>query len=70
MSVLASDEVPTTHAWTGRHEFQAWKLEIQSSSMSVKIEWIPKDGHIIHNRIQMEVNPAIAATAAGMNECD
>ena len=30
-------------------------------------EWIPQNGQIIHNRIQLEVNPGIAPAAGGGN---
>ena len=33
--------------------------------MSVKIEWLLQGGQIIHNRIQLEVDPALAAPLSG-----
>ena len=41
---------------------------MQSSAMSVKIEWIPQGGQIIHNKIQLEVDPALSAPLPGINK--
>jgi hypothetical protein len=36
--------------------------------MSVEIDWIPQGGQIIHNKLQLEVDPALSAPVAGVNK--
>jgi hypothetical protein len=58
-----SDVVPTLGVFEGQHKFQAWKLNVQTTSMTSKFEWLPKGGLIVHNKIQKEVHPSIAPPA-------
>ena len=67
MAVKEEDTVPILRAFKGRQEFQSWKMDAQTTSMTYNFEFIVKGGQIVHNKIQMEVDPSLAPPVPGTN---
>eukprot|EP00961_Rhodomonas_salina_P254943 3445629-Rhodomonas_salina.1 len=66
MSDVGEDDklTPNLSAWKGAHHFQAWKVELQTECMRLKIEYIVKSAQHAFSRIQMEVDPALLPPGA------